>query len=117
MASSFKLWTYTDDAGVEWTRNVLLPYSTQVDGGAAPKIGGAASLVAGTPMPNWIKPRVALCADASGNVYRIVCNTNDCNLYTTANATFDIYDRDGGAAVTVTRYGIEGERRRHKKVK
>lgn len=117
MAASFHLWDYTDDRGTVYKRNVLAAYSDQVDGGANPKIGGSLATTAGEPMPSWLKPRVALAQDAAGNKYRIVCNEADAYLYTTLNATFNIYDRDGGAAIPVTVYSIEGERRRSKLVK
>jgi hypothetical protein len=104
---------YTTDQEVIYNRKAATDLTAQETSGD-PRIGGALADAVHPPLPKSFKPRVALCQDAAGNKYRVVCYTKSADLYTTVGVTIDLFDRDGGAAITVTSYGSEGERSRNK---
>ena len=113
MGRTFQTWVYTDDQGNDYNRKAPTDFTTQKTGEVV-KIGGSLAAVVNPNMPKALKPRVALCQDEDHVKYRVVCYEPTALLYITVGATFSVYDRDGGAAITVTVYGSEGERTRAK---
>jgi len=113
MGRTFKTWVYHDDQGGTYNRKAPTDFTTQMADGA-PKIGGELATSVATPFPKAFRPRVALCQDEDGNKYRVVCYSADAALFLTLGTTLNIFDRDGGAAITVTSYSSEGERKRAK---
>ena len=113
---TMRTWEYTDDDGHVWNRKVSTHLSSQTAGSpAAAIIGGVESAEITERFPRSMKPRVALCQDAAGYSYRIICMAADALLFTTRGTTVTIFTRDGGSAVTLTQYGNEGERSKHTK--
>jgi len=112
MGRTFSTWLYEDDQGNLYNRKAAGDYVAQLDD-ATVKVGGLAATAWHAQMPKSFKPRTAVCEDSGGTRYRVVCYAPDALLYVTLGMTFNIFDRDGGSAVSVTNIGSEGERKRH----
>jgi len=103
-------WTYTDDLGRDWRRAADKAITDQLDD-ATVKVGGAAA--AGTVLPfptRRIKPRVALVRSAGNVLRRVVAYEPGCYILTVGST---ITLETGGADVSFTVYGSEGERSRN----
>jgi hypothetical protein len=101
---------YTDDHGNQFATKIDAALFAQVNGGGAPLIGGED--YAGSPAlpakPRQLRPRTAKVSNA-GNKRRIVCLTNDADLYTGVASTINVQVLGGGPD-SFTRYGSSAER-------
>jgi hypothetical protein len=112
MSSQNKVaWTYTDDLGRNWRRAADKAITDQLNIGEQSKVGGAAAASSVLPFPTRrIKPRVALVTSPAHVLRRVVSYTNDSDMLTVGTT---ITLETGGADVTFTVYGTEGERSRN----
>jgi hypothetical protein len=113
MGRQFQTWVYVTDNGALYSRKVALDIAAQETPGNDPLIGSGVAVAVHPPLPKSFKPRVALAQDQNFRRYRIVAMSADAPILE-YGATIDLFDRDGGAAITVTVYGTEGERSRNK---
>lgn len=103
-----RAWEYTDNNGDVWNVGVPLAYTTQLDGGSNPKIGGQAATVKRPPPDPRLKLRHVSASAADGSVRTIVVMEDDAALFA-KGATIDLFQGGGGTAVTYTVDKLFGE--------
>lgn len=98
-------WQYTCDNGDVYRLRAKTAIVSQVDGGAAPKVGGEAASMADPLPPRGFKPRVAYVTDATGITRQVVCYDTVCALWAVDETTINLQLAGAETAFTGNKYG------------